>query len=47
MMLGKKSFKKKRVNLINMSNPQLGAWDRDNPIKRKSNVEGHETKIIS
>jgi hypothetical protein len=35
-----KKKKKKWVNWVNSSNSQLGSWDRDNSIKKKSNVEG-------
>jgi hypothetical protein len=35
-----KKKEKKWVNWVNSSNSRLGLWDRDNSIKKKSNVEG-------
>jgi hypothetical protein len=45
--LEKKQLKKNWVNWINLSNSQPESWDGSNPIKSKSNVEGHETEITS
>ena len=41
-----KNREKKWVNWVNSSNSRLESWDRDNPIKIKSNVEGLMTQVM-